>query len=72
MARITSITDQLERARKDLEGNFRQFVLRIDNLMMDLERRGGYTVDQLRSHAPTVVLEDLGATAKVLELFRKT
>jgi small GTP-binding protein len=40
MARITSITDQLERARKDLEGNFRQFVLRIDNLMMDLERRG--------------------------------
>jgi small GTP-binding protein len=40
MARIKSITDQLEKARTDLEGNFRQFVIRIDNLMMDLERRG--------------------------------
>lgn len=39
-ARIDSITDQLERARADLMGNFRQFVFRIDNLLMDLERRG--------------------------------
>ncbi|HVS33413.1 MAG TPA: dynamin family protein [Thermoanaerobaculia bacterium] len=39
-ARIESITGQLERARVDMEGNFRQFVMRIDNLMMDLERRG--------------------------------
>jgi len=39
-ARIDSITDQLERARADLVGNFRQFVFRIDNLLMDLERRG--------------------------------
>ncbi|HEX9985596.1 MAG TPA: dynamin family protein [Thermoanaerobaculia bacterium] len=39
-ARIESITDQLDRARADLEGNFKQFVIRIDNLMMDLERRG--------------------------------
>ncbi|MGZ5431331.1 MAG: dynamin family protein [Thermoanaerobaculia bacterium] len=39
-ARIDSITDQLERARADLIGNFRQFVFRIDNLLMDLERRG--------------------------------
>ncbi|MBV8516020.1 MAG: dynamin family protein [Acidobacteria bacterium] len=39
-ARITSINDQLERARADLQSNFRQFVIRIDNLMMDLERRG--------------------------------
>jgi small GTP-binding protein len=39
-ARIESITEQLERARNDLESNFRQFVIRIDNLMMDLERRG--------------------------------
>lgn len=38
--RIESITDQLERARGDLESNFRQFVVRIDNLLMDLERRG--------------------------------
>ena len=39
-ARIESITAQLDKARADLEGNFRQFVARVDNLMMDLERRG--------------------------------
>lgn len=39
-ARIDGIVDQLERARADLGGNFRQFVVRIDNLMMDLARRG--------------------------------
>jgi small GTP-binding protein len=39
-ARIDSINDQLERARGDLVSNFRQFVVRIDNLLMDLERRG--------------------------------
>lgn len=39
-SRIDAITDQLERARTDLVGNFRQFVFRIDNLLMDLERRG--------------------------------
>jgi small GTP-binding protein len=38
--RIDSINAQLERARADLQSNFRQFVIRIDNLMMDLERRG--------------------------------
>lgn len=38
--RIETITDQLERARGDLLSNFKQFVIRIDNLMMDLERRG--------------------------------
>jgi small GTP-binding protein len=39
-ARIDSINDQLDRARADLVGNFGQFVIRIDNLLMDLERRG--------------------------------
>jgi small GTP-binding protein len=39
-ARIESIEAQLDKARADLEGNFRQFVVRIDNLMMDMERRG--------------------------------
>ncbi len=39
-ARIDSINEQLQRARADLESNFTQFVVRIDNLMMDLERRG--------------------------------
>src|SRR6185436_5554237 len=39
-SRIDDITDQLERARADLVSNFSQFVIRIDNLLMDLERRG--------------------------------
>lgn len=39
-ARIESITSQLDRAKNDLDANFKQFVIRIDNLMMDLERRG--------------------------------
>jgi len=38
--RINSITSQLDKARADLESNFKQFVMRVDNLMMDLERRG--------------------------------
>ncbi|HEY0156492.1 MAG TPA: dynamin family protein [Thermoanaerobaculia bacterium] len=38
--RIDSINDQLQRARGDLVSNFGQFVVRIDNLLMDLERRG--------------------------------
>lgn len=38
--RIDSINEQLERARDDLVSNFKQFVVRIDNLLMDLERRG--------------------------------
>jgi len=39
-ARIGSMVDQLNLAQRDLESNFAQFVIRIDNLMMDLERRG--------------------------------
>lgn len=39
-ARIDSITAQLEKARTDLESNFKQFIVRIDNLLMELERRG--------------------------------
>jgi small GTP-binding protein len=38
--RIDSINEQLERSRNDLVSNFRQFVVRIDNLLLDLERRG--------------------------------
>jgi small GTP-binding protein len=38
--RIESIQEQLDGARADLVSNFRQFVVRIDNLLMDLERRG--------------------------------
>jgi small GTP-binding protein len=39
-ARIDSINEQLQKAKADLLSNFRQFVLRIDNLLLDLERRG--------------------------------
>lgn len=38
--RITQITSQLELAQNDLVSNFKQFVARVDNLMMDLEMRG--------------------------------
>lgn len=38
--RIDSINEQLDRSRADLVSNFKQFVVRIDNLLMDLERRG--------------------------------
>jgi len=38
--KIASITAQLNQAQGDLESNFRQFIARIDNLMMELERRG--------------------------------
>lgn len=58
MARIASITDQLERARKDLEGNFRQFVIRIDNLMMDLERRGVDFLDRYVRIQHVMLLRD--------------
>jgi len=39
-ARIRKITEQINLARRDLESNFSQFVSRVDNLMMELERRG--------------------------------
>jgi small GTP-binding protein len=39
-ARIASMTEQVTRAREDLRRNFQQFTVRIDNLMMELEKRG--------------------------------
>ncbi|MGZ7030919.1 MAG: dynamin family protein [Thermoanaerobaculia bacterium] len=45
-ARIESLTQQLDRAHGDLVSNFKQFVVRIDNLMMDLERRGTDFLDR--------------------------
>src|SRR5205085_4263247 len=38
--RIDALTSQLSQASIDLGANFKQFTMRIDNLMMDLERRG--------------------------------
>jgi small GTP-binding protein len=58
MARIHSITAQLERARADLQGNFRQFVIRIDNLMMDLERRGVDFLDRYVRIQHVMLLRD--------------
>ncbi|MBK5258928.1 MAG: dynamin family protein [Thermoanaerobaculia bacterium] len=58
MERIRTITDQLERARADLESNFRQFVIRIDNLMMDLERRGVDFLDRYVRIQHVMMLRD--------------
>jgi small GTP-binding protein len=58
MARIKSITDQLEKARADLEGNFRQFVIRIDNLMMDLGHRGVDFLDRYVRVQHVMMLRD--------------
>ncbi|HET7704553.1 MAG TPA: dynamin family protein [Thermoanaerobaculia bacterium] len=58
MARINSITAQLDRARADLLGNFRQFVIRIDNLMMDLERRGVDFLDRYVRIQHVMLLRD--------------
>ena len=38
--KIEKITSQLTQAESDLRSNFTQFVARVDNLMMELERRG--------------------------------
>ena len=58
MTRIKSITDQLDRARADLESNFRQFTIRIDNFMMDLERRGVDFLDRYVRIQHVMLLRD--------------
>jgi small GTP-binding protein len=40
MKKIVTIREQLELAERDIRSNFDQFILRIDKLMMELERRG--------------------------------
>jgi small GTP-binding protein len=56
--RIEAIIAQLERARADLESNFKQFVVRIDNLMMDLERRGVDFLDRYVRIQHVMMLRD--------------
>lgn len=56
--RIESINEQLERARADLVGNFRQFVVRIDNLLMDMERRGLEFLDRYVRIQHVMLLRD--------------
>ena len=57
-ARIASITAQLDKARADLQSNFRQFVMRVDNLMMDLERRGVDFLDRYVRIQHVMMLRD--------------
>ena len=57
-ARIESITAQLDKARADLGSNFRQFVMRVDNLMMDLERRGVDFLDRYVRIQHVMMLRD--------------
>ena len=56
--RIDAIHEQLELARTDLVGNFRQFVVRIDNLLMDLERRGLEFLDRYVRIQHVMMLRD--------------
>lgn len=56
--RIDSIRDQLERSRGDLVSNFSQFVVRIDNLLMDLERRGLEFLDRYVRIQHVMMLRD--------------
>jgi len=56
--RIESIQDQLGRARGDLMSNFKQFVVRIDNLLMDLERRGLEFLDRYVRIQHVMLLRD--------------
>jgi len=56
--RIDSITAQLDRARTDLESNFKQFVVRVDNLLMDFERRGVDFLDRYVRIQHVMLLRD--------------
>jgi len=56
--RMDAITDQLDRARADLVSNFSQFVVRIDNLLMDLERRGLEFLDRYVRIQHVMMLRD--------------
>jgi len=56
--RIDAITSQLKRATENLTGNFQQFTFRIDNLMMELERRGVDFLDRTMRIGNLFVLRD--------------
>jgi small GTP-binding protein len=56
--RIESITQQLAHANADLASNFQQFIVRIDNLMMDLERRGVDFLDRYMRINHIMLLRD--------------
>jgi small GTP-binding protein len=56
--KIRRIEEQLELARNDIKGNFSQFVTRIDNLMMELERRGVDFLDRMIRITHVMLLRD--------------
>lgn len=58
IAKIERINEQLELARKDIKGNFSQFITRIDNLMMELERRGVDFLDRMIRITHIMLLRD--------------
>jgi small GTP-binding protein len=56
--RLGAITAQLTLANEDLTANFQQFISRIDNLMMELERRGVDFLDRFVRIGHVLVLRD--------------
>jgi small GTP-binding protein len=58
ITRIDSITAQLDKARQDLESSFSQFAVRIDNLMMEVERRGVDFLDRYVRIQHVMMLRD--------------
>lgn len=56
--RIDAITGQLTLVNDELISNFRQFTVRIDNLMMELERRGVDFIDRYVRISHLMLLRD--------------
>jgi small GTP-binding protein len=58
MAKIGSIREQLALADRDIHSNFEKFVLRIDNMMMELEHRGEDFLDRYVRIQHVMMLRD--------------
>ena len=68
LEKIQNIESQLSLAEKDLRSNFLQFTARIDNLMMELERRGVDFLDRYIRIGHVMLLRD---AARFREEFQK-
>ncbi|HUF16931.1 MAG TPA: dynamin family protein, partial [Thermoanaerobaculia bacterium] len=66
--KIEKITGQLMQAESDLRSNFVQFIARIDNLMMEMERRGVDFLDRYIRIGHIMLLRD---AAKFREEFER-
>ncbi len=66
--KIEKITGQLTQAESDLRSNFVQFIARIDNLMMEMERRGVDFLDRYIRIGHIMLLRD---AAKFREEFER-